>query len=146
MDESGWWTVPDDAVFQRLRTTPAGLSNAEAALRLESTGPNRLQATPGVPTWRLLVRQLQSVVTALLVCAVIIALFMGDQLDAGAIAAVLVINTALGFVTELRATRAMESLFRLDTSQATVVRDGRALRIAARDIVPGDVVIVETEW
>jgi Ca2+-transporting ATPase len=81
---------------------------------------------------------------ALLLCAAAtVALATGDHADAAAIGAVLIINTTLGFVTELRARRAMESLVRLQARQADVVREGRARGIDARELVPGDVIELE---
>ncbi|HEY8368116.1 MAG TPA: HAD-IC family P-type ATPase, partial [Thermodesulfobacteriota bacterium] len=68
---------------------------------------------------------------------------MGDPLDAAAIGAVLVINTTIGFVTELRARRAMQALLELEVARATVLRDGRTVEIDAREVVPGDVIILE---
>jgi P-type Ca2+ transporter type 2C len=141
--DTAWWAIPAADALASLGASRAGLSSAEAHTRLDRVGPNRLQGVARAPAWKILVAQLQTVVVALLVAATGIALFMGDHLDAVAIGAVLVINTALGFATELRAKRAMESLLRLDAPQATVLRDGGERRIDARALVPGDVIVVE---
>lgn len=138
-----WHGLGPDAVLERLRTGRAGLSAAEAEARRSRHGPNALRAAPPVPWWRILLAQLRGVVVWLLVAACIVALLMGDAAEAVAIAVVLVLNALLGFVMELRANRAMEALLSLEVPRATVIRDGRAAEIDARDVVPGDVLAVE---
>src|SRR5690606_4554956 len=118
-------------------------SPAEARRRLERYGPNALRPPKPVSAWRILLAQLESIVVLLLFAAAAVALLSGDPLDAAAIAAVLVINTAIGFITELRARRAMQALLELEVARATVVRDGRTVEIDAREVVPGDVVVLE---
>jgi len=130
-------------VLDALGSGPEGLSEEEAARRLERHGPNALRAARPASAWELFVGQLKSVVVLLLVVAAAVALLMGEVLEAVAIGAVLVINTVLGFVTELRARRAMEALLRLEAPHATVIREGRVRRADARDLVPGDLIEVE---
>jgi Ca2+-transporting ATPase len=88
----------------------------------------------------ILLAQLRSIVVLLLVAAVIISIFLGDLIEAGAIGAVLVINTALGFVTEWRARRAMEALLQLQATRVAVLRSGQLRVVDAETLVPGDVV------
>lgn len=132
-----------EAVLESLGSTPDGLSRAEARARLERYGPNRLQAARATPTWKIFVAQLRSVVVLLLVVAAVVAFLLGDPLEAAAIGVVLLINTLLGFFTELRARRAMEALLELEAPHATVVREGTALEIEAHEVVPGDVILLE---
>ena len=87
--------------------------------------------------------QLRSVIVVLLLVAAGISLAAGDVVDAAAIAAVLAINASIGFVTELRARRAMHALLRLEVLRATVVRDAARVEIDARELVPGDVIDLE---
>ena len=138
-----WHALPAAHVLARLETTPDGLSEAEARRRLARFGPNELRATPPTPAWRTLAAQLRSVVVLLLVAAAALALATGERLDAAAIAAVLVLNTGLGFATELRARRAMEALLRLQPARATALRDGRPRTLDARELVPGDILLLE---
>ena len=137
-----WHSSPLDAVLAALRTSHTGLSETEAAARLTQWGPNRLTAAAPTSLLAILRAQLTGVVVWLLIVAAALALAMGDRLEAAAIAAVLVINTAIGFVTEWRARRAMEALSELDVSRASVVRDGRLRLVAADDLVPGDLIEV----
>jgi Ca2+-transporting ATPase len=116
-----------------LRVPKEGLTLAEAQRRLESIGPNSGFEPRPLPWWRMVADQLRSVV----------ALVLGDALDAAAIAAVLLINTALGLVTEFRAARAMEALLRLEAPSARVLRGGTKHTIPARDLVPGDLLLLE---
>ena len=135
-----WHAQTIDEVFVALRTGPSGLTNAEALTRFKSVGPNRLKPPAPVSALKILRDQLTGVVVILLIVAGVISLIMGDRLEAAAIAAVLVINAVLGFVTELRARRTMEALLELDVSRATVIRDGRVQAISAGEVVPGDVI------
>jgi Ca2+-transporting ATPase len=93
-----------------------------------------------VPALRVFVNQLTSVVVLLLAAAALVALALGDRIESAAIAAVLALNTAIGFVTELRARRAMDALLGFEVPRATVVRSGHARIIDAWELVPGDVV------
>jgi Ca2+-transporting ATPase len=138
-----WHALPPDDVLHRLASTPAGLTSAAAAERLARHGPNTLPPPRPFPWWRILLEQLRGTVPLLLLGAAAIAAASGDGLDATAIATVLALNVAIGFGTELPARRAIEALQALTAPRATVVRDGHARETDARDLVPGDVVILE---
>ncbi len=130
-------------MLRQLHSSIEGLSQEAARERLSLQGPNELRAARPMPAWRILVAQLRSVVVLLLIAAAAVSLFSGDLLDALAIGAVLVLNTLLGFVTELRARREMHALLQLETPKAVVLRDQRWREIAARELVPGDVIRLE---
>ena len=134
---------PAEEVLASLQTSLAGLTAREAASRLEQYGPNQLTRIKPVSALALLRDQFKSVVVLLLLAAAAVAIAHGDRVEAAAIAAVLLINTAIGFLTELRARRAMESLLRLDRGSATVIRDGMAQDVDAHSIVPGDIMLIE---
>lgn len=102
-----------------------------------------MTAPPRVSAWTVLLSQLTSVVVLLLAAAMLAALASGDPLDAAAIAAVLVLNTAIGFIIELRAARAVAALLQLEAPRAVVVREGAPEEVDARRLVPGDVVELE---
>ena len=142
-DSAAWHALSPDEALERLRSGRDGLTAAEAEARLARHGPNALRAAPAAPAWRILVAQLRGVVVWLLIAASVIALVMGDRAEAVAIAVVLVLNAALGFVMELRANRAMEALLSLEVPRAVVVRDGRRREVDAREVVPGDVLALE---
>ncbi|HET7458194.1 MAG TPA: cation-transporting P-type ATPase [Gemmatimonadaceae bacterium] len=134
-------SVPE--ALARSESSAAGLSVGEARRRLAVHGPNRIRVAPPTSAWAILVAQLRSVVMALLVAATAVAWLTADRADAAAIAVVIVINVAIGFTTELRARRAMEALRGLEVPRATALRDSQPVDVDARDLVPGDVVIVE---
>ena len=136
--------APVKEVLSQLDATPTGLSAAEAALRLTQYGPNTLDPPAPKSALAILVAQFNSVITLMLAVAAGISMAFRDPFEALAIVAVLVINATIGFVTELRARRAMEALIDLDVPHASVVRDCDLRAIDARDLVPGDVVELET--
>ena len=144
-DHTAAWHAQDaNDVLAGLATTRHGLSMEEVAARLQRYGHNRLEVAPPASAWSILVAQFKSVVVLLLVAAAALAAALGDPADSIAIGAVLAINAALGFITELRARRAMDALRGLEVPHAVVVRDGATLEISARDLVPGDIVSLES--
>ena len=132
--------LPAADVYAALATNADGLSEEDAQRRLVLAGPNRLTPPKAASAIAILADQLRSVVAALLVVAAFLSLVFGDSAEAAAIAAVLVINTTLGFVLELRARRAMEGLLSLDVAKAWVVRSGTVHAIDAQALVPGDLI------
>jgi Ca2+-transporting ATPase len=135
-----WHATPIASVFDALHAAPAGLTDADASARLAQYGPNALVAEQPTSAVRILIAQLRSIIVVLLLGAVAVSLFVGDRLEALAIAVVLVLNTFIGFLTELRARRAIEALVQFDAPRALVVRNGHARIIDARELVPGDVI------
>jgi P-type Ca2+ transporter type 2C len=119
-----------------------GLSSAEAARRLVSCGPNRPRRMRKPPYLRLVLNQLLDPLVALLVAAAAVSWAIGSTVEAAAIAAVLVLNGALGFWQELAAERAILALSEAFTQSAVVVRDGSERAIPAEDVVPGDLLLV----
>ena len=144
-----WHSRTVEAVLAELHTSANGLSQDEAGNRRASHGRNVLQLTPPAPAWQILVHQFRSIIVALLGAAAVLAWLTADALDAAAIAIVLVLNVALGFVTEIRARRAIEALTSLSPRRTTVLRPGSgsdtpaSAEIDAADLVPGDVIVVE---
>lgn len=137
-------TLSSGKVAQLLAASPeTGLSQAEAVRRLRSHGPNRLRRQKPRSAMAMLFHQFRSVIVWLLAAAAAISLIMGDIAEGGAIIIVLLLNGTIGFVTELRAARSMEALFRIAEVRTRVRRDGRVQMIDARDVVPGDVVVLE---
>jgi Ca2+-transporting ATPase len=138
-----WHSLPAEEAVARLGTSLAGLADEEAARRLERFGENRLRRARPVSAWKILGDQFASVVVLLLAAAAVVALLLGDRVEAAAIAAVLVLNTAIGFATELRARRAMEALLRYDVPRAAVVRGGELRLVDASAVVPGDLLEID---
>ena len=128
----------------RLEVDPEqGLAPDEARRRRKRYGENRLIRQRGRSALAILVDQFRSVIVLLLGAAALLSAWLGDWPDAAAIAAVLVINAAIGFVTELRAARSMEALRRIAEVRTRVRRGGAEKTVNARALVPGDVVVLE---
>jgi Ca2+-transporting ATPase len=133
------------AVLSTLQVEPAsGLSAEEAARRLKQYGPNELLTHPPTTAARILVNQLKGPVVWLLATAAAIAALFGEWTEAIAILLVLATNTAIGFATELRAVRSMESLRKLGSWSSRVLRDGTLKILSAEQVVPGDIVLFES--
>ena len=126
-----------------------GLTSREAASRLRSYGPNELEAADAVPAWRKLLGQFANPLIYLLLAAVVVSLGAwaaegadGVPYEALVIGVIVVLNGVLGHVQEARAEHAVAALQRMAALSATVVRDGRAQRIAAAEVVPGDILLL----
>ncbi len=120
-----------------------GLSNDEAARRLAVCGPNALRQRERASIIGVLANQFKSPIVFLLIGAAVLALAFGETVEFFAIAAVLAINAAIGFVTEIQAVRSMEALRELTSRSALVRRDGTIITISAEKLVPGDIVIID---
>jgi P-type E1-E2 ATPase len=133
---------PPERVLADLHSAPAGLSSREADRRRLAFGPNELESRTR-RTWpRDLAAQFTHPLALLLVAAALLAFAGGITVLAWAILAVIVLNAALAFAQEQQAVRAVEALRAYLPPHATVLRDGAEREIDARDLVPGDVMIV----
>jgi Ca2+-transporting ATPase len=122
-----------------------GLATTEAESRLDQIGPNRIEEDQGPSRLQLLARQFTDVLVLILIAAALISgLLLGDWVEALVIVAIVIINAAIGFTQEAKAADAAEGLRRLTSPHAKVVRDGQEQQIATEDIVPGDLIIIET--
>lgn len=121
----------------------AGLSADEAARRLAADGPNELHREDGAGPWRLLLQQFTSPLVLLLIGAAVVSGAVGETVDAGAIGAIVVLNAAVGFFQEYRAERALLALRALSAPRARVRRDARTVEVAARDVVVGDLLVLD---
>jgi P-type Ca2+ transporter type 2C len=135
---------PATEVLAALAVSPhLGLDEKAVRARQAVLGRNALDLQPPKSTAVILLHQLWSSVVALLAAAATLSAAFGDWREAAAILVVLGLNTALGFVTELKAQRSMEALRRIGTHLQRVRRDGRVLMVDSEELVPGDVVLVE---
>jgi len=137
-----WYTLSTEAVFAHLNSTPAGLTGAEATQRLSEYGPNELQAAHRISPWAVLLAQFKNVLIIILLVATAFSVFLGHEVEAIAIAVIVLFSVLLGFVQEYRAERAIEALRQMAAPTATVLRDGVEVEIPARDLVPGDVILL----
>ncbi len=139
------WTQEPSMVAAALGTdSDAGLDLDEAASRLVRIGPNELIERGRKPTWRLFVEQFTNTMIIVLMIAAAITAAIGDLKDTIVIMAIVVLNGVIGFIQEYRAERAMAALKEMTSPTARVLRDGQVGVVAARELVPGDVVRLET--
>jgi len=134
---------PDEVLGTLDSDADSGLSKQAVRRRRRKYGPNRLRRARSRPAWRILVDQLASIVIILLLVAAGAAAVFGRVIEAVAIGAAVLVNTIIGFTMELRATRAMEALQRMGKATTRVRRDGRTQEVAADELVPGDIVLLE---
>jgi calcium-translocating P-type ATPase len=132
-----------DDVFDRLATDRvAGLTAVEASRRLGRFGPNA-PSRPERPRYaRIALRQFADPIVALLVVAAVVAALLGETIEAGAIALIVVLNAALGFWQESDAERAVLALRDRFRRTASVIRGGREVEIPAEEVVPGDLLVL----
>ncbi len=120
-----------------------GLTEEEVQSRRDKFGVNRLRQHKSRSIWSVLVAQFKSIIIGLLAVAAIAAFLYGEWVEGWAVLVVILINTLIGFVTELRAVRAMEALSKLGTVKTRVKRNGRTIEVDAEELVPGDLVVIE---
>ncbi len=138
-----WHTLAAEEVVRGLRTdADAGLASAEVARRLSEHGPNELVERGAKSPWRILWGQLTSFMVVLLIVAAVVSAFLGDKADAAAILAIVLLNSLIGFRQEYRAEKAMEALKKLAVPTVRVRRGARLEEISARELVPGDIVLL----
>lgn len=122
----------------------SGLSGADAVKRLAETGPNSLEVEESSGPLVILLRQFRNPLIYLLAFAAVLSVFVGHAVDAVVIAGVIVLNSLLGFFQEWRAEGALAALRRMSSPHARVLREGTPQEIDASEVVPGDILILET--
>jgi Ca2+-transporting ATPase len=137
------WADEPESVLKGLETTSEGLTTSEVQKRRRQYGPNRLREAETRSAWSILIEQFKSLIVLLLFAAAALSFVLGEWVDGAAILAVILINAAIGFLTELRAVRSMEALQQMVSVETRVRRDGQEHRIKAESLVPGDIVIAE---
>ncbi|MGK4006035.1 HAD-IC family P-type ATPase [Sorangium sp. So ce1036] len=138
-----WHHLPAGDALSRIGSAETGLTDDEAARRLEEVGPNVIQRAKGDSALKLLFRQINDPLIYVLLAAAAIAIAMGEAIDGAVVLAVVVLNTAIGFVQEFRASKAIEALVGMVPQTATALRGGQRRVIPAAEVVPGDVVVLE---
>lgn len=138
-----WHALDLAEVLTGLDTSEDGLDPSEAARRLTQNGPNQLPAPPRTHVILRFLAQFNNVLIYFLLAAAAAAGFLGHAVDAAVIVAVVLINAVVGFVQEGKAEKALDAIRDMIAPHATVLRDGKRHNIDAREIVTGDIVVVE---
>lgn len=123
---------------------PTGLTASDAKRRRAEIGANEINREASKPAWRLLLSQFTSPVVLLLLAACLLSASLGEVADAVAIGSIVIINALVGFFQEYRAEHAVTALRSMTAPRARVVRDGHTQVIAAVDVVPGDLLVLES--
>ena len=143
MTKNVWWNLPIDATAKLLKSdTEQGLTGEEALKRKETFNNTFISASQIHPALILLNQFTDTMVLVLLVATLISGL-VGAMGDAITIMAIVVINAVLGFIQEYRAEKSLEAIKKLASPTAMVIRGGERIKIAAVDVVPGDLVLIE---
>jgi Ca2+-transporting ATPase len=143
--KTDWYKLSTAAAVQQLGSDGAqGLSPAEAQQRLAQVGPNELVEKGGRTRWSIIREQLTGVLTILLFVAALVSAFLGDWIEAVVILIIVVLNAVLGYTQEYKAEQSMAALKRMSVPKVRVRRGGQMQEVSAVDLVPGDVVILET--
>ena len=141
--ETNIWQKDREALFRELECTPDGLSQAEAKRRLEKYGPNELQAGTKKSVLRIFLEQFADFLVVILILAAAVSAMLGDVESTAVILAVITLNAILGTVQTVKAAASLDSLKQMSAPTAKVVRDGQTVQIPGREVVVGDVVVLE---
>ena len=138
-----WHLQTIETSLDALQSQPdTGLSQDEAARRLAQYGPNELVEKGGRTPLKIFWEQITATMVLILIAAAVVAGLLGDLKNTIAISAIVILYAILGFIQEYRAERAIEALRQMAAPTATVLRDGDEREIPARDLVPGDVILI----
>src|SRR5512134_1381105 len=139
-----WHALKAQEVLDHLKVEHGGLTSEEATRRLDHYGPNQLREAVRPSFLQMLWEQLNNFVVILLIVASVISALLGDYVEAAAIMAIVVLNAILGIVQERRAEEALAALKKLAAPDAQVMRDGHRLSVPSYELVPGDLVFLES--
>ena len=144
-DNITWHTLTADDVMNQLNAdSTTGLSERDAAHRLQEHGPNRLLEKPPRSIWLLLLDQFKGFLILVLIGAAVLAGTIGDMKDSMAILVVVLINALLGFYQEYRAEQSLAALKKMLAPEAEVRRNGKTSMLSAEQLVPGDIVLLDS--
>ncbi|MGF7185716.1 Ca2+-transporting ATPase [Desulfitispora alkaliphila] len=143
MSSDKWYRFSNDKVMEKMKTTERGLDKIEVDKRLNKYGLNQLEEQKKKSAIQMFLAQFKDFMVGVLIAATLISGLLGEYADAVTIMAIIFINAILGFIQERRAEKSMEALKQLTAPEALVIRDGEEVYIPAKEIVPGDIVILE---
>jgi P-type Ca2+ transporter type 2C len=133
-----------EGVMSILQSGKSGLSTDEAKARLSRFGFNELSKRKTISPWMLFLEQFKSILIIILLFAVVLSFVIGEPIDAIIIGVIVLFACGLGFIQEYRAEKAMEALKKMAAPTASVLRDGKEEKIPARELVPGDLIVIRT--
>lgn len=134
----------EDTLRELLTSEDTGLTSEEAAKRLKETGPNSITRSKGLSPVMIFLGQFNQPLIYILLIAALITGLLKEWTDSIVIFSVVIVNAVIGFMQEHKALRAIGALSRSMTSEATVIRDGNRQRVASADLIPGDIVVLQS--
>jgi Ca2+-transporting ATPase len=144
LQSGDWHTVATEEILRQLETSVEGLSAATARHRLAEYGPNALPGKRRRSLLRITLNQFSDFMIMVLLAAAVISGLIGDPQDAIAILVIVLLNAVIGAIQESRAERAVAALREMTAPEAHVIRDAQNMTIAASELVPGDIVLLQT--
>jgi Mg2+-importing ATPase len=138
-EETNYWKLHKENLFERYGTSDAGLDDAEAARRLKEYGANEIPHAGHRTTVNIFLSQFKNPLVYVLVFASALSSFLGDTTEAIIIVAIMLVNTLLGFVQEFRSERAVDALKKYLSYDTIIFRNGKKLQIDTSKLVPGDI-------
>jgi len=139
-----WHTDESEAIFQKLSSSEEGLSKQSAQQRLQEFGPNRLRPAKKKGPLARFLTQFHNVLIYVLLGAGIVTALLGHWIDSGVILGVVIINAIIGFIQEGKAEKALDAIRNMLSQQALVKRDNKVITLPAEQLVPGDVVLLQS--
>lgn len=139
-----WHALSPEETLKELNSSDHGLSKPEVQKRLAEYGLNELHKERGPSPVKMLLKQFKDVLIIILLVATALSIATNEIVDATVIIAIVIATAVLGFVNEFRSEKAVEALKRMTAPSATVLRDGKEVKVVASEIVPGDVVLLFT--
>ncbi len=139
-----WHSKDIESIFEELQTSIEGLSHQEAADRLRKYGPNSLPMSKKRSPLLRFLHQFNDVLIYILLAAAAVTALLGHKIDTLVILGVVVLNAIIGYVQEGKAEAALEAIRKMLSANALVMRDGRHITVAAEELVPGDVVLLQS--
>ena len=139
-----WFTESVDNTLSKLHSSPSGLSDNEVKTRQEQYGPNELEEKGGKSAIELFLHQFKNPLIFILGVGAVVSFFTGHLVDGIAISVIIFINAIIAFWQEFKAQKGMEALKQMAAPTAHVVRNGEIHEIPARDLVPGDILKIDT--
>ncbi len=139
-----WHSQDRDTIFMKVSSSAEGLSQQDAQVRLQAAGPNRLSDAKKKGLLARLLEQFHNVLIYVLLGAGAVTALLGHWVDSGVILGVVVINAIIGFIQEGKAEKALDAIRNMLSQQAMIKRDGRFINLPAEQLVPGDVVLLQS--
>jgi len=142
IQEQNYYKLTIEETFEKLATSSNGLSDQEVEKRIKIHGYNEIKEKEKEPAWKLLLSQFNNLLIYILIASAVISLFLGKTIEPIAIIVIVVLAGITGFIQEYQANKAIESLRKMASPHAKVRRSGKIYEILAKELVPGDIILL----